>query len=145
MATIVFPGGGDALKALLSNTVQLSSGVLAPAHPQIKAGAIKGLAVTGTTRWHDLPDIPTMLEAGYPDFVFETYTALMAPAKVPPEILARLEKVTLDILNKPEMRKRLTEAGFEVTAKDGKGHLARITKEVPMFRDIITQAGIKKI
>jgi len=43
------------------------------------------------------------------------------------------------------MRKRLTEAGFEVTAKDGKGHLARITKEVPMFRDIVTQAGIKKI
>ena len=145
MATIVFPGGGDALKALLSNTVQLSSGVLAPAHPQIKAGTIKGLAVTGTTRWHDLPDIPTMLEAGYPDFVFETYTALMAPAKVPPDILAQLEKVALDILNKPEMRKRLTEAGFEVTAKDGKGHLARITKEVPMFRDIITQAGIKKI
>ena len=47
MATIVFPGGGDALKALLSGTVQLSSGVLAPAHPQIKAGTIKGLAVTG--------------------------------------------------------------------------------------------------
>src|SRR5256886_9767458 len=78
MATIPFPGGGDALKALISGTVQLSSGVLAPAHPQIKAGAIKGLAVTGRTRWHDLPDIPTMLEAVYPDFVFDTYTALMA-------------------------------------------------------------------
>ncbi len=48
MATVVFPGGGDALKALLSGTVQLSSGVLAPAHPQIKAGTIKGLAVTGS-------------------------------------------------------------------------------------------------
>ena len=58
MATVVFPGGGDALKALLTGTVQLSSGVLAPAHPQIKAGNIKGLAVTGPTRWHDLPDIP---------------------------------------------------------------------------------------
>src|SRR5262245_58254506 len=79
MVTIVYPGGGDALKALLSGTVQLSSGVLAPAHPQIKAGTIKGLAVTWRTRWHHLPDIPTMLEAGYPDFVFDTYTALMAP------------------------------------------------------------------
>ena len=55
MATVVLAGGGDALKALISGTVQLSSGVLAPAHPHIKAGAIKGLAVTGTTRWHDLP------------------------------------------------------------------------------------------
>jgi tripartite-type tricarboxylate transporter receptor subunit TctC len=145
MASIPFPGGGDALKALLSGTVQLSSGVLAPAHPQIKAGTIKGLAVTGRTRWHDLPDIPTMLEAGYPDFVFETYTALMAPAKTPPEIVGRLEKTALEILNKPDMREKLTKAGFEVTARDGKGHMARITKEVPMFRDIIVQAGIKKL
>jgi tripartite-type tricarboxylate transporter receptor subunit TctC len=145
MATIVFPGGGDALKALLSGTVQLSSGVLAPAHPQIKAGAIKGLAVTGRTRWHDLPDIPTMIEAGYPDFVFDTYTALMAPAKTPPEVVARLEKASLDILNKPDMREKLTKAGFEVTARDGKGHMERVAKEVPMFADIISKAGIKKL
>jgi tripartite-type tricarboxylate transporter receptor subunit TctC len=145
MATVVFAGGGDALKALLSDTVQLSSGVLAPAHPHIKAGTIKGLAVTGRTRWHDLPDIPTMLEAGYPDFVFETYTAIMAPAKVPPEIVNRLEKVALDILNKPAMREKLTKSGFEVTAKTGKEHTARLTKEVPMFREIIEKAGIKKL
>jgi tripartite-type tricarboxylate transporter receptor subunit TctC len=145
MATIVFPGGGDALKALISGTVQLSSGVLAPAHPQIKAGAVKGLAVTGRTRWHDLPEIPTMLEAGYPDFVFDTYTALMAPAKTPPEIVGRLEKIALEVLAKPDMRERLTKAGFEVTARDGKGHAERIAKEVPMFRDIIAQAGIKKL
>ena len=145
MATIVFPGGGDALKALLSGTVQLSSGVLAPAHPQIKAGNIKGLAVTGPTRWHDLPDIPTMVESGYPDFVFDTYTALMAPAKTPPEIVSRLEKVALDILSKPDMRQRLTQAGFEVTARTGKGHMERVAKEVPMFRDIIVQAGIAKL
>jgi tripartite-type tricarboxylate transporter receptor subunit TctC len=145
MATVPFPGGGDALKALLSGTVQLSSGVLAPAHPQIKAGTIKGLAVTGRTRWHDLPDIPTMVESGYPDFVFDTYTALMAPAKTPPEVVSKLEKVALDILAKPDMRKRLSEAGFEVTARDGKGHMERVAKEVPMFRDIIAQAGIKKL
>jgi tripartite-type tricarboxylate transporter receptor subunit TctC len=145
MATIVFPGGGDALKALISGTVQLSSGVLAPAHPQIKAGTIKGLAVTGRTRWHDLPEIPTMVEAGYPDFFFDTYTALMAPAKTPPEIVSRLEKVALEILNRPDMRQRLTDAGFEVTARDGKGHMERVAKEVPMFRDIIVEAGIKKL
>jgi len=145
MATVVFAGGGDALKALLSGTVQLSSGVLAPAHPHIKAGTVKGLAVTGTKRWYDLPDIPTMLEAGYNDFVFETYTAMMAPAKVPPEIVSRLEKVALDILAKPEIKQKLTQSGFEVTAKTGKEHMARVAKEVPMFRDIIAQAGIQKL
>ncbi len=117
-----------------------------PRIPHIKAGTIKGAgAVTGATRWHDLPDVPTMVEAGYKDFVFDTYSALMAPAKMPPEIVAKLEKVALDILAKPEMREKLTEAGFEVTAKDGKGHMARIAKEVPMFSDIIEQAGIKKL
>jgi tripartite-type tricarboxylate transporter receptor subunit TctC len=145
MATVVYQGGGDALKALISGTVQLSSGVLAPAHPQIKAGNVKGLAVTGRTRWHDLPDIPTMEEAGYKDFVFETYTALMAPAKTPPDVVAKLEKTALDILGKPDMKERLTKAGFEVTARTGKDHMARIEKEVPMFRSIIADAGIKKL
>jgi tripartite-type tricarboxylate transporter receptor subunit TctC len=145
MATVVFAGGGDALKALLSGTVQLSSGVLAPAHPHIKAGTIKGLAVTGRTRWHDLPEIPTMLEAGYPDFVFETYTALMAPAKTPPDVVARLEQVALEVLRRPDIRAKLTESGFEVTAKPGKEHMARIAREVPMFADIISRAGIKKL
>ena len=145
MASVVFAGGGDALKALLSGTVQLSSGVLAPAHPHIKAGTVKALAVTGRTRWHDLPEIPTMLEAGYPDFVFETYTALMAPAKTPPEIVARLERVALEILSRPDMREKLTQSGFEVTAAPGKEHMARIAREVPMFANIISQAGIKKL
>jgi tripartite-type tricarboxylate transporter receptor subunit TctC len=145
MATVVFTGGGDALKALLSGTVQLSSGTLAPAHPHIKAGTIKGLALTGRTRWHDLPDIPTMQEAGYPDFVFDTYTALMAPAKTPPDIVARLQQVALDILRRPDMRAKLTESGFEVTAMPGKEHMARIAREVPMFADIIARAGIQKL
>jgi tripartite-type tricarboxylate transporter receptor subunit TctC len=145
MATVVFTGGGDALKALLSGTVQLSSGTLAPAHPHIKVGSIKGLALTGRTRWHDLPDIPTMLEAGYPDFVFETYTALMAPAKTPPDIVARIQQVALEILRRPDIRAKLTESGFEVTAMPGKEHMARIAREVPMFADIIARAGIKKL
>jgi len=85
------------------------------------------------------------VEAGYPDFVFETYTAIMAPAKTPPEIVSQLEKTSLDILHRPDMREKLLQQGFEVQAKDGKGHMARVTKEVSMFRDIIQQAGIKQM
>jgi tripartite-type tricarboxylate transporter receptor subunit TctC len=113
------------------------------AHPQIKAGAIKGLAVTGEKRWHDLLDIPTMIESGYEDFVFDTYTALMATAKTPAEAVAFLENEVLAALSKPELRRKLTDAGFEVTARNGEGHMARIHKEVPMFKKIIAEAGIK--
>jgi tripartite-type tricarboxylate transporter receptor subunit TctC len=65
--------------------VQLSSGSLAPAAPHIKAGTLRCLAVSAQNRWPDLPDVPTMQELGYKDFVFPTDCALMAPAKTPPE------------------------------------------------------------
>ena len=145
MASVVFNGGGDAVKAVLSNTVQVNSGSLAPALPLIKAGQLKALAQTGTSRFAALPDVPTMIEQGYKDFVFDTYCAMMAPAKVPHEIVAKLEKVCLDILAKPEHREKLVTAGFEVTAKNAKGHAARIAREIPMFKKIIADAGIKQL
>src|SRR5262245_37385423 len=144
MASVTHTGGGEALRALLSNTVQLSSGVLAPAHPHIKSAAIKGLAVTGAARWFDLPDIPTMVEEGYKDFVFETYTSLMAPARTPPETVAWLEAEVLKVLQRQELRNKLVEAGFEVQAKDGKTHMARVAREVPMYSEIIASAGIAR-
>ncbi len=143
VAVIIHTGGGQALQALLSNSVQINIGVLAPAHPQIKAGTVVGLAVTSDKRWHDLPDVPTMVELGYKDFVSETYTALLAPAKTPPDIVATLEKATLTALNKPDVKAKLLASGFTVTAKTGRGHMERIEKEVPMFKKIIQDAGIK--
>lgn len=145
VAISVYKGGGDAIKALLTGEVQISSGTLAPAFPHMKAGTLKALAQTGKARWAGLPDVPTMAEAGFNDFVFDTYCALVAPAKVPKEIVARLEKTILDTLAKPDMKKKLTDAGFEITALDGKGHAARIAREVPMFKKVIADAGIKKL
>jgi len=145
MASLVFNGGGDAVKAVLSNTCQMNSGSLAPALPLIQAGKLKALAQTGTTRFSALPDVPTMIEQGYKDFVFDTYCGLMAPAKVPHEIVAKLEKVCLDILAKPDHKQKLVTAGFEVTAKDAKGHAARIAREIPLFKKVIADAGIKQL
>jgi len=142
---VVFKGGGDALQALLSGTCQLSSGSLPPAAPHIKAGTLRCLAVTGETRWPDMPDVPTMVESGYKDFVFATDTVLLAPAKTPPEAIKWIETETLKVLGTAEMKDKLYQAGFQVRAKGAKDAWARVTKEIDMFRDIIDQAGIAKL
>ena len=101
--------------------------------------------MSGAARNPMHPAVATIKESGVADLDLESWFGLFAPAKTPPEIVARLEKTALEILNKPEMKERLTKAGFEVTARDGKGHMARVEKEVPMFRQIIEQANIKKL
>jgi tripartite-type tricarboxylate transporter receptor subunit TctC len=145
LENVVFKGGGEAIQALLSGTVQLSSGSLPPAAPHIKAGTLRCLAVTGETRWPEMPDVPTMAEAGYKDFVFATDCVLLAPAKTPPDIVKWMEAETLKVLGTDEMKEKMYKAGFLVRAKGAADAWARVTKEISMFKDIINTAGIPKI
>jgi len=145
LADVVFKGGGDAITALLGGSVQLSSGSLGPAAPHIKAGKLRCLAVSAESRWPDLPDVPTMQEQGYKDFVFPTDMVLLAPAKTPPDIVAWLEKETLKVLSMPEMKEKLYKSGFTVRPKGAKDAWARVIKEIALFKDIIDKAGIPKI
>jgi len=145
LADVVFKGGGDAITALLGGTVQLSSGSLAPALPHIKAGTLRGLAVTGETRWPELPDVPTMQEVGYKDFVFAVDCALLAPAKTPPEAVKWLETETLKVLKTKDIQDKLHKAGFLVRAQGADACWQRVTKEITLFRNIIETAQIKKM
>lgn len=142
---VVYKGGGDALQALLSGTAQLSSGSLAPAAPHIAAGKLRCLAVSAETRWPGLPDVPTMQEAGYKDFVFPTDMVMLAPTKTPPETIAWLEAEILKVLKAPDMKEKMYKAGFQVKPKGAKDAWARVTKEVDLFKGIIEQSGIQKL
>jgi len=66
---VPFSGAGPAIQAVLAGTTQIAFAALPPAHPHIESGALKALAVTGEQRWFDLPNVPTMIELGYKDFV----------------------------------------------------------------------------
>lgn len=142
---IVFKGGGEAVQALLAGTVQLCSSSLPPAVPQVKAGTLRCLAVTGATRWPDLPNVPTMVEEGYKDFVFGTDTALLAPSKTPPQIRQWLETETVKVLADPDFKQKLYKAGFLARAEGGAVAWARLEKEIATFKDIIDKAGIKEM
>jgi tripartite-type tricarboxylate transporter receptor subunit TctC len=145
LESIVFKGGGDALQALLAGTVQLNAGSIPPTMPHVAAGSVRCLAILSEKRWPDLPDVPTMEEAGYKDFVIAVDTAFLAPAKTPPEIVKWLESATLKVLGTADMKTRLFKAGFQVRVQGGAAAWARVTREISSFRDIINKAGIKKL
>jgi tripartite-type tricarboxylate transporter receptor subunit TctC len=143
MTHVPFNGGGPAVQALLSGTVDMVSTALPGAHPQIVAGNLTGIGVTGAKRWFDLPDIPTMVEAGYPGFVLDTYTMMLLPAKTPREIADKLTAATQEILKQPDMRAKIRTVGFEVSATDSDALKTRIAQELPLWSGVVKQAGIK--
>jgi tripartite-type tricarboxylate transporter receptor subunit TctC len=118
---------------------------LPPAAAHIKSGTLRCLAVTGENRWPSLPDVPTMAEAGYKDFVLAVDMVMLAPAKTPPEAVKWLETETLKILRDPATKEKLFNAGFEVRPKGAADAWNRVTKEIAMFKGIIEQAGIPKL
>ena len=143
VALVVHTGGGQAIQSLMTGSVQMCSSSLAPALPLIQEGTLRALAILSDERWPDLPDVPTAAQVGWRNANFETYTALMAPPKTPPEILTKLEQASLAIVKKPEFAQRIRNAGFFVTARSATEHKARIAKEVAFFKDIAERANIK--
>jgi tripartite-type tricarboxylate transporter receptor subunit TctC len=145
MAHVPFSGAGPAVQAVLSGTTQMAVAALPPAHPHIEAGVLKALAVTGAGRWFDLPDVPTMVELGYKDFISDTFQGFLAPAKTAPDIVQQLAAKSIAILRRPEVTEQLRKDGFEVLANGPDGMRKRIEDEVPKWRDIIMKAGIKPV
>src|ERR1700694_2267313 len=142
---VPFSGAGPAIQAILSGTTQVAFAALPPAHPHIESGALKALAVTGVHRWFDLPDVPTMVELGYKDFISDTFQGFLAPAKTAPGIVELLSAKSLEILKRPAIAEQLRNNGFEVIANGPGGMRKRIEDEVPKWRDVIAKAGIKPV
>jgi tripartite-type tricarboxylate transporter receptor subunit TctC len=144
MVHVPFSGQAPALQAVLGKQIQLMSASLSGGiTPHINAGVLRALVQTGKERWTDLPNVPTMAEAGIEDAVSETFHAVFAPAGTPPEIVARLAKESIAALNQREPRDLLWQAGLSVTARGPEALRARIVTEIPMWKDIIEKAGIK--
>src|SRR5712672_607102 len=104
MVHIPFRGAGPAAQAVLAKTTQVGSVALAAAETLIQDGQLRALAVTSAKRWFSLPNVPTMIESGFPGFISDTFNALLAPAAVPPDILAVLVRESRAAFQKPEAR-----------------------------------------
>ena len=143
MVHVPFRGAGPAAQAVLANTTQVGSVALAAAESLIKDGQLRALAVTSAKRWFSLPDVPTMIEAGYPDFISDTFNALFAPAGTPPDIMAVLVRESRAAFQNPDAREQARKAGFEVVAGTPEQLAGRVASEIPAVRELVAKAGIK--
>jgi tripartite-type tricarboxylate transporter receptor subunit TctC len=143
MTHIPYRGAGPAAAAALEGTVQLGSVALPAAEGMVKSGQLKALAVTGAKRWFSMPDVPTLIESGYPGFVSETFSALFAPAGTPPEIVALLAKECAKAFKNEQALQRARAAGFVVVAGTPEQLTQRLKTEIPAVKALVERAGLK--
>jgi tripartite-type tricarboxylate transporter receptor subunit TctC len=145
MTHVPFAGAGPALQAILSGTVPVMCASLPGAHPVIQNRDVRALAVTGSERWYDLPEVPTMVELGYKDFLSDTFHGVLAPAGTPPEIVGSVAATLQQALRQPALHTQLRSQGFEVIGNGPDGLRRRIEIEVPHYRELILKAGIERV
>jgi tripartite-type tricarboxylate transporter receptor subunit TctC len=141
---IPFTGAAPALQAALAGTTDIASVSIAGLIGFIRSGELKGLAQTGSERWFELPDVPTMGEAGIPNAVVETAQMFLAPAGTPAPIIRRLAEETEVILQKPDVKSKMLNAGFMVKYEGPEDLHSRMVRDIPMWKEIVERAGLQQ-
>ncbi|MFM9971753.1 MAG: Bug family tripartite tricarboxylate transporter substrate binding protein [Burkholderiales bacterium] len=111
--------------------------------PLVREGKLRALAVTSATRTALLPDVPTVVESGYPGFDVTAWYGLTAPAKTSPAIVARLHAETVKALAHPEVRAKFADVGNEAVSSSPAEFTALIKSETLRWAKVIKDAGIK--
>ncbi|WP_245906281.1 Bug family tripartite tricarboxylate transporter substrate binding protein [Teichococcus aestuarii] len=111
--------------------------------PQVREGQVRALAVTAEARLPQLPEVPTLVEAGLPGAVSYAWNALVAPAAMPADVIARLARETRAALETPEARQATGTAGFEIVASGPEALAAWVAEETARWGGMIARLGIK--
>lgn len=114
-----------------------------PATPQIQAGKLRGLAVTAAMRLADLPDVPTIDEAGFPDVHVSLWSGIFAPARTPPAIAAKLEDKIRRIMQQPDVNQKFRALATNAVGSTSQEFVHTIETEIKMWRDVATAAHLK--
>lgn len=140
---VPYKGASPAVQALAAGDVQLFFDAPTLLLPMVQSGKIKALAVTSPARMRELPQVPTAAESGVKEIEFSTWSALMAPAGTPPEVVSTLRGALAKVMATPEMREALVSRGFDLytVAPDALPQIVR--SETARWAEIIKGANIK--
>jgi len=140
---IPYKGRAQSLPDLVSGRISMLFDNLASAQPLIRANEVIALGVTTLKRSPSAPDIPTLAEQGLRGFEAVSWFSLMAPAKLPKEIQARLNQLTVQTLSKPEIRSRLSNGGLDPNPGSPEELSRYIQQEASKWRKIVQQSGAR--
>jgi len=140
---VPYRGIAAVMPDLLGGRLTMAFGNISAILPLVREGKLRALAVSSPLRSASVPDLPTMIEAGFPGFDSTAWFALMAPAGTPPPIIEKLHRETVRILGVPEVRKRFDALGMEVVGNTPAEFAAVIATETPRWARVIRDAGIK--
>ena len=140
---VPYRGSAPAMADLMGGQIPFTIDTVAAALPQLKAGKIKAIAVTGATRATQLPDVPTVAESGFAGFAADSWLAVVAPRGLPADAKAKLHKALADTLADADIRSKLVASGLEPAYAPGDAVLAQIEDELPRMRAIAQRAQIR--
>jgi tripartite-type tricarboxylate transporter receptor subunit TctC len=143
--TVPFQGGGPMTTSLLGGHTPIVCSALGNYVNLIKDGKLRGLAVTASKRSAALPDIPTLHEFGIKDQDAETMTGVFVPAGTPKPVVDLLQKEIAAVVNSPDIKARLLEAGVEAEGNSQADFAAYVRAEVAKWRKVIEDARIARI
>ena len=140
---VPYRGSAAALTDIMAGQVELAFENPSVTVPLVQERKLKALGVTGETRNPQLPEVPTMIEGGVPDFVSMSFTGLMAPAGTPPEITRRLNQEVVAGLRSGEMNEMLEKLGVNARPGSPEDFAAFIARETEKWTAVAKQAGIR--
>ncbi|MGE0038038.1 MAG: Bug family tripartite tricarboxylate transporter substrate binding protein, partial [Xanthobacteraceae bacterium] len=140
---VPYPSGGQVVQSLFTGTTQLGSTALPAGEPLVRGGTLAGLVVSGERRWRTLPEVPTMIELGFSNFVAEIFTALMAPAGTPPEVTSLLVAEVGKLVKDPALVEKAERAGYEWIGAGPDALRRKMAEEKTQSEAVIRFAGIK--
>jgi tripartite-type tricarboxylate transporter receptor subunit TctC len=139
---VPFGGGGPAVEATVAGHTPISFGSLPPAVPLIKSGGVRALAVTGKERSPALPDVPTMTEAGFSEVEGSTWTAVVAPAGTPKDIIMALNRMIVSGLAQPDIKDKLAAMAYTPIGNSPEECTAFFKAEMAKWSKVIKDAGL---
>jgi tripartite-type tricarboxylate transporter receptor subunit TctC len=136
----------SAMQATVHNTTQMFFGVATNAKPQIESGALRGLAVSTPQRSLLLPDLPTMIESGYPTFDMPGWGGFLAPAGTPRAIVGKLNREIQFALARPDVEQRMLAAGMEPSPAIDPAHFGNlIRRDLERWNQFVSAVGLDKL